>query len=159
MPQYNRLAPPQALYPGDIFYSFGSAAYPGPSNPSGQVPFSPNADLPVETKELLSTLPTPAYGQRCACSESAAGAESDSDGRAITWEVRFDIAPSGAGFSLQGALRDSDEEYTTIESISFTGTQAVLYKTSLSVKYLFLRISMDSLTAGSATKVLAKILG
>jgi hypothetical protein len=140
VPNYSTLAPPQSLYPGDVFYSFGSIDSPNQLEKGEPIPAAPQA------------------GQRCATSQSAAAAESDSDGRAITYEVEFDSAPSAGSVSLQGAIRDVDSEYFTLDTITPL-TLAKHQKTFFGVRELFLRLRLDAITPNAATTIVGKILG
>ena len=81
----------------------------------------------------------------------------ETGGRAITYEAEFDAAPTTASVSLQGAMRDVDSEYVTIDSQAAITTLRGT-KTVLGVRQLFLRLRLDSITVGAATKLIGKIL-
>lgn len=83
-------------------------------------------------------------------------------GRAVTYETTWDVIPGAAKVELQGAMRDVDGDYQTIDdnsTVAPTSTDGLsIAKTVAGVKYNFLRIALITLTAGNATKWAAKIL-
>lgn len=139
MPNYATLAPPQALYPGDLFFAFGTMDFPNQ----------------IETGEPIGVAPR--VSQRCALSQPQAAVESG--GRAITYEAEFDSVPTAASLSLQGAMRDVEAEYVTLDTNAAAGALITHSKTVYGVRELFLRLRLDSITPNAATLIIAKILG
>lgn len=127
--------PPTSLAQGDFAYSFGSYNY-------------------LTQTETLETIPAivPQAGARFAIGSALPVFAS---GRSVTWEVEFDAAPNAYAASLQGAMRDVDSEYFDIDTnVSLTALQ----RTVANVQQKFLRVKLESITAGGAANVAAKIL-
>jgi hypothetical protein len=154
MPAYETTQPPQSLYPGDIFYAFGSVIRPGPSVASGQPPFTTGDPTITEVGETIGAARA---SERCALSQPQAASESG--GRAITWEAEFDAVPTAATMTLEGAMRDVDAEYVTLDTNAVIGVVATKSKMTYGVRQLFLRLRLTAVTAGPATTMIGKILG
>jgi hypothetical protein len=143
---------PPSLSPGGEFYSFGSISYPGPTAPTGQVPFPPANPTKQETGEPIPVAPQ--AGARVALTQVPA--DIMTSGRGITYEVEFDVAPGTAQVSLQAANRDVDEEYFTIDTLQAIVTTRARSSIGLG-PWLFIRLRLDSITPGAATTIIGKI--
>jgi hypothetical protein len=161
MPNYQPTPPPPtSLQPGGIGYSFGSVDSHRTHDLSANYPNIIVVDneslgqaMAVETGEAI---PAPATaGAQFALTQPVPRGETG--GRAITYETEFDVAPSTASVSLQGAMRDVESEYVTLDTNAAI-TVAVASKTVLGVRQLFVRLKLNTITAGSATKIIGKIL-
>lgn len=80
----------------------------------------------------------------------------DPGSRTLTYETEFDVAPGALSVSLQVAMRNVDAEYETIDTN--VATLATNVKSVTGVRALFARVIVNSITVGSATKLVAKIL-
>lgn len=152
MPPYSTAAPPQSLQSGGVGYSFGSMDWNhnvgGQGNPGSSGP----PTIQQETQETIPAAGT--AGQRFAVCQPATALDPGS--RTVTYETEFDVAPDALSVSLQGAMRDVDAEYVTLD----TDTDHALVNTKVvtGVRELFLRLILNSLTIGGATKMVGKIL-
>lgn len=152
MPAYSNVAPPQSLQSGGVGYSFGSMEWNhnvgGQGNPGSSGP-------PTVQQETFEVIPAAGTaGQRVAVCQPATAIDPGS--HTVTYETEFDIAPGALSVSLQGAMRDVDAEYVTLDTN--TATLAVNSKVVTGVRELFLRLILNSLTIGNATKMVGKIL-
>lgn len=154
MPAYSNSTPPQSLQSGGVGYSFGSMDWNhnvgGQGNPGSSGP-------PTVQQETFETIPAapPQAGQRVAVCQPATAIDPGS--RTVTYVTEFDFAPSALSVSLQGAMRDVDSEYVTIDTDS-TDHALVNSKVVTGVRELFLRLILNSITVNNATKMVGKIL-
>lgn len=107
----------------------------------------------IETLELIPT-GIPQAGTQFALIQPLA--ITDANSQTLTYETEFDFAPNAVEVALQVAMRDVDSEYQTVDTNSSAGLVNV--KTVSNIRALFARLVVVSMTAGSATKMVAKIL-
>jgi len=130
VPAYKTVVPIDALYPGQIGYSFGK------QDPTqGQM-------API-TGETLSATVKGAQFAMTAIPQSAKGPG------LVTWVVEYPSAPMSATAELQGALIDADSEYATIDSTTTLGDTRVVNGIGA---FKFLRIVISALS-GSGTVI------
>ena len=128
MPTYSNTTPPYALFPGDVGYSFGSAA-------GGEA-------MPADgTAGSQLAVPQPAGFPK--------------QGHDVRWQTLFTGSPTAVNFVLQAALNDVDAEYGTIDTSTVISGEA---RTVVDVAARFLRIKKVSSTGGTSPTVVAKLI-
>ncbi len=130
VPLYN---PPQSLSENDKGYSFGT--------------YDPLAD--VETGEV------PAVGAGLAFAIPGREESGGDHGRTVTYDYSVGVAPNGITVALQGAIRNVDSDYKTIDSMNVaTGGR----KTVNGVRANFLRLNVTALDLGNGTLLVGRIM-
>lgn len=130
--------PATSIYPGENGYFFGGITPP---------PYSDGKT------EFAETLTTDAKSQTVTVA-SQAGNRAGIPGRTITWETTIAGGPSGATINLQGAMRDVDAEYVTVDSS--TSTTGEVKQTSIQM-FEYWRILVGTITGGSNNTIIAKM--
>jgi hypothetical protein len=139
MPAYSNTYPPSALPENVIGYSWGI--------------FSElNALGSREAYELLPTI-LPAAGARFGL-QVPQPSENDG-GRRVSWQTLYNGTMTNVNCYLEGALEDVDSEYFQLDAT----TNPLGELRSVLVRCKFLRVRYVGGTAGTATGLIAKILG
>jgi hypothetical protein len=90
MPAYQNSTPPNALFAGEIGFSFNNETFPGSATAGSQFALGKPGGYSPET------------------------------GYTVRWQTIFGGAPSAVNLSLQVAINDVDAEYQSIDSTSLT---------------------------------------
>lgn len=130
--------PATSIYPGQNGYFFGGITPP------------PYSDGKTEFAESLST----GLKSQTVTVASQSGNRAGSPQRTITWETTIAGGPSAATINLQGAMRDVDAEYVTVDSS--TSTTGEVKQTSTQM-FQFWRILVGTITGGTAPTLIAKM--
>jgi hypothetical protein len=94
MPTYQNATPPNALYPGDVGYSWNNEAFPGANTSGAQFALSTPGGYAPET------------------------------GFTVRWQTIFGGVPSAISIKLQGAMADVDAEYQDMDASTSTVGEA-----------------------------------
>lgn len=130
IPVYN---PPQSLAENDKGYSFGT--------------YDPLAD--IETGEV------PAVGAGLAFSIPGREESGGDHGRTVTYDYSLVTPPNGITVALQGAMRNVDSDFQTIDSMNVAAGGR---KTLNGVRAAFLRLNVTALDLGTGTLLVGRII-
>lgn len=101
-----------------------------------------------ETAEALVNESSQAF----AIQEAGAG---DDNQLVVTWSTEFPSAPGAVTVNLQGAINNSDAEYTTIDTSTAVGGETRWYT---GTRFRFVRLNIAGASGGSSPTMVGKIL-
>lgn len=132
---------PAVLEPGIPAYSFGSN--------------NDYANAPNSNQETAEVLPVNGTAGRQFNLRKFPGAMSNE--RGVTWEYEFPSAPVSCGVALQGAIRDFNLEYVTIDSGASASGEVRAVPQDKIAGFNFLRIVLVTASGGTAPTIIAKM--
>lgn len=138
MPQYSNTYPPSALPENVIGYSWGIFSELNALGARETYEAFPLVN--VAGAQFALQVPQPAMGD---------------GGRRIAWQTLFNGTMAAVDLALEGAFEDVDSEYFPLDS----STSGMGEMRSVLVRCKFLRVRVASFTLGTATGLIAKILG